>query len=102
MANEKRLIDANVFYHEYKFVKKHIVTGDSEFLQGYAAGLLGAYNAIAQIDTVDAVEVVRCKDCNHYLLPQGFCTHDRHDCQTMSVIQYENDFCSYGERRTDV
>ena len=48
---------------------------------------------------VDAVEVVRCKDCKHYWLPQGFCTHDRHDHQTMAVWQEDNDFCSYGERR---
>ena len=47
----------------------------------------------------DFVEVVRCKDCKHYLLPQGFCNHDRHEYQTMAVPQEDNDFCSYGERK---
>ena len=42
---------------------------------------------------------VRCKDCKYYWMPQGFCTHDRHDYQTMSVPQKEDDFCSYGERK---
>ena len=55
--------------------------------------------SLADVPTVDAVEVVRCKDCKHYLLPQGFCKHDRHDYQTMSVVQEDDDFCSYGERR---
>ena len=50
---------------------------------------------------VDAVEVVRCKDCKYYLFPQGFCKHDRYDYQTMSVWQYGYDFCSYGERSAD-
>ena len=54
---------------------------------------------INRMKPVDAVEVVRCKDCKHYWLPQGFCKHDRHDYQTMSVIQEDDDFCSYGERR---
>ena len=44
------------------------------------------------------VEVVRCKDCKHYWLPQGFCTHNRHDHQTMAVWQEADDFCSYGEK----
>ena len=50
-------------------------------------------------DRENLVEVVRCKDCKHYLKPQGFCKHDRHEYQTMAVPQEENDFCSYGERR---
>lgn len=40
---------------------------------------------------VDAVEVVRCKDCIH--------THD-HDCP-ITWDKTENDYCSYGERKDD-
>ena len=50
--------------------------------------------AVNAIPTVDAVEVVRCKDCKHLFEDNGcplryFKTHR------------EDDFCSYGERKTD-
>ena len=49
--------------------------------------------------TVDAVEVVRCKDCE-FSIPSEYsehalkCTHWMMDCN-------KNGFCSYGERRRD-
>ena len=47
--------------------------------------------------TVDAVEVVRCKDCKHY----RFCLSDvamTNKNQTQTI--YESiDFCSHGERK---
>lgn len=47
-------------------------------------------------EIIDAVPVVRCKDCKHYL------DEDQKGCDlTYSVIK-PNDYCSYGERRTDV
>ena len=53
-------------------------------------------NIINNAPTVDAVEVVRCKDCKKYQLDSifhiGFCDGKR---------RKDNDFCSYGERRTD-
>ena len=41
------------------------------------------------------VEVVRCKDCKK----QG----DDEECPLLSMMQYTepDDFCSYGERKTD-
>ena len=47
---------------------------------------------VEAMPTVDAVEVVRCKDCKHY------------DVSAMRCIPSEDlrdytDFCSYGERR---
>ena len=58
-------------------------------------------NVLAVIDeqpTVDAVEVVRCKDCVYYreedLLCVGVsCVGDSH------ANWYPEDFCSYGERK---
>ena len=54
--------------------------------------------------TVDAVEVVRCRDCQHYI--DGCCyvsnrtnkgLYPRVNIHSRS----ENDYCSYGERRTE-
>jgi hypothetical protein len=46
--------------------------------------------------TVDAVEVVRCKDCKHYNVFRLEC-HNGH----MNGIIGIDGFCSYGERRTN-
>jgi len=40
--------------------------------------------------TIDAVEVVRCKDCKGYL--PAICT-----CKTKQITMGENAFCSFGE-----
>ena len=86
MATEKRLIaEALKKYHDGKFtpgVYEHSIFGK-------AAMLLEA----------DAVEVVRRKDCNHRA--------DKLDCgnylcnRKMIGMVRSNDFCSFGERRTD-
>lgn len=44
---------------------------------------------IEHAPTIDAVEVVRCKDCKHY-------NPDDH-CYLQGAG--ENDYCSYGERK---
>ena len=54
---------------------------------------------IDKVKAVDAVEVVRCKDCKHYWLPQGFCEHERYEYLTQSIWHEDDDFCSYGERK---
>jgi hypothetical protein len=48
--------------------------------------------------TVDAVEVLRCKDCKHF----GYNLENDTLCRAVSGLSdpEENDFCSYGERRT--
>lgn len=74
------------------------------------AGVIGAfdafYDALQDTPTVDAVEVVRCKDCKYYNLsellgPNKFCFRLKHPTENR-VIGYNfapDDFCSYGERR---
>ena len=47
------------------------------------------HEAVRNYPSVDAVEVVRCKDCQCH----GTCTHE----QYLGL----NGFCSYGERKTD-
>ena len=51
--------------------------------------------------TIDAVPVVRCKDCVNYC---GFDHCKNGICDVDSVSKravYPDDFCSYGERRSD-
>lgn len=47
--------------------------------------------------TADVAEVVRCEDCKYY--NRDRCKHERHETHSRAVYQYDDDFCSYGERR---
>lgn len=49
---------------------------------------------VESIPAADVVEVVRCKDCKHYY--HGTCTNDF----ALNLMR-ENDYCSYGERRSE-
>ncbi len=66
----------------------------------------GAYKIIERIKSAaaaDVVEVVRCRDCKHYLIvDETFCMR-RYMCTVNHFSYLENDgdnhFCSYGERK---
>lgn len=47
-------------------------------------------------------EIVRCKDCKHFCPYEG--EEHKGDCDELVGLEscvYEDDFCSYGERRAD-
>jgi len=102
MANEKRLIDAN----EAKRRIIALATGcHSEVLTVDSVIMM-----LNQADTVDAVEVVNCKDCKHWHEETGWCYHHSHfigskgeACHPWESCDWKmldaDDFCSYGERR---
>lgn len=57
-----------------------------EYVKGWEDGVKAQYEA-----TIDAVEVVRCKDCRH---------RDLFSCPlTDNDFQKDDDFCSLGERK---
>ena len=75
-----RLIDVDAFRDFWNKNYRHQYANDNFLF------------ALANFPTVDAVEVVRCRDCKHY--NEGFCVgyHAHHDVMP-------DDFCSYGERK---
>jgi hypothetical protein len=54
---------------------------------------------IRRAPTIDAVPVVRCKDCKHCDPESKHCDHPMGTA--MPVPRKEDDFCSCGERRSD-
>ena len=69
-----------------------------------------AEGILKDVPSVDAVEVVRCKDCKHWQAKpnedeednenNGFATW--YDCdKTCHICGNGNDYCSYGERKDD-
>ena len=85
MANEKRLIDANALLAEYDRV--HIGPPG------------GARKLMEDAPTVDAVEVVRCKDCKHWLKDVAGCTDVVGRCEWANYMVGAVGYCVYGERK---
>lgn len=67
---------------------------------------------VGKIKPVDAAPVVRCKDCKYWHEETGWCDHhswfieeDGEPCHPWESNNWkmltEDDFCSYGERRTN-
>ena len=111
-----RLVDAyelrKLFKEEYKKTKQMIDDGQTH-LDTLAEGYTEAYHLLRfRALTVDAVPVVRCRDCitfeeigkyptNKGGTPFGYCYHWDYE-QGMSPNQVDgNDFCSYGKRKVD-
>ena len=93
MANEKRLIDANVF-------AEHLERMVRRAYPNMFPGLLEAVQYAKDFPTVDAVEVVRCKECEFFKdtwkhdngTVYGYCPH-------LAIEHSENGYCHYGERK---
>lgn len=83
MENNCRLIDANELWH--KTFSCDEVAEVRKFIE--------------QAPTVDAVEVVRCKDCKKWLKVEPSGTNCRY-CAISTRSRLPYDFCSYGERRS--
>ncbi len=94
MATEKRLIDAYAFYKKFVNDTPTITMGEQRYVATWRISDL-----IADSPTVDAVEVVRCKDCKYRMFDitsvEYYCNNEN-SCQ---VEVRDNDFCSYGERK---
>lgn len=56
---------------------------------------------IISAPTIDAVEVVRCKDCKQYKQYSSVFGKSM-ECHLLCVKTKENDYCSYGERIYDL
>ena len=65
-----------------------------KLLSDAAAALEATEKRIAELEAVDVVPVVRCKDCKHY---------DGKWCLLLDMVNSDMGdwFCAYGERRTE-
>ncbi len=108
MATEQRLIDGNDVVDKLK--KHHQFFTDAwggfSCLPEYDRARVDEIsNCIAEVlnsPTVDAVEVVRCKDCKNGYESSGSSTGMRckkWGCYDTDCDCRPEDFCSYGERR---
>lgn len=89
MATEKRLIDA---YKLEALVRRNRASYHNKD---------DVIAAIAGQPSVDAVEVVRCKDCKHWLKDVAGCTDSVGRCEWANYMIGAVGYCVYGERRTE-
>lgn len=64
------------------------------FPSAYCNGWNGLIQIIENAEVVDAVPVIRCRDCINY-------NERRQFCEFSYMKMQENGFCSYGERREE-
>ena len=93
-----RLIDSDALMdvirqHEYRLATKH---GSVD----YGMFTPGIQQAVDEQPTIDAVPVVRCRECNH-CDPENY--HCDHPMGTSAPLRRKpDDFCSYGERKEGI
>ena len=92
MQNEKRLIDADAF------LKDVLTAGIGKTIIEYSESDIGYM--IRKRTTVDAVEVIRCRECKHCDPENHHCDHPMSTSAPLS--RKPDDFCSYGERKEGV
>ena len=89
-----RLIDADKLIAKNNLAPRIAARGNAKPM--ISAVLSSVYFMVMGAPTIDAVEVVRCKDCKHFrrnLENDTYC-----DCVGGLDDPEENDFCSYGEQ----
>ena len=93
MAPEKRLADIDALLEEIDRTIDIMEKRREHF------SLRNLIMCIKNAPTVDAVEVVRCKDCKKWLKVEPSGTNCRY-CAITTRSRLPYDFCSYGERRS--
>ena len=96
MVMKMRLIDADALVSALNNGRLKEQTGRAV---PFNAGVAFALTMVEYAQTIDAVPVVRCKDCMRYE-PLNDCKP--FDCEYSGMYGVtKDDFCSYGERKDD-
>ena len=91
----KRLIDAEILAFDIK-VKRDWLDTSSVVGRGEYIALNKALVMIDEQPTVDAVEVVRCKDCKKYIKDFSLDL-----CSLLHLTKGDDFYCADGERREE-
>ena len=106
-----RLIDADNLLKKYERIDWYSVSKEGQFMRGATTEdnpFIHYYDGediIKNAPTVDAVPVVRCRDCQHWNPSGSKAGNSFSDmeyiggCEFTNYCRRESDFCSYGERK---
>lgn len=84
-------------------IRKHILNMTGMFTDelGFVLSSDAVIGAIETVPTIDAVKVVRCKDCRRWGTGYGGETEKVKVCYYAGYMVGENGYCVYGERKMD-
>lgn len=102
MENKRRLIDADLMALEESEAYMKVQTSGSVSPVTYGINSVvhrKIQELIASAPTVDAVEVVRCKDCDWYREDGSICVNAHCSKSYYGCRVRQDQFCSYGERK---
>ena len=94
-----RLIDADIFTSELDFADADVC---EEFPDSYCEFGLSREKIrelLRDIPTVDAVPVVRCRECKYRGTDDCIFHIKGEPADEELLLKLDNDFCSYGERK---
>lgn len=81
-------------------IKKRLIDANELIKEANVDGVYGYVDAkqIADAPTVDAVEVVRCRECRYRFKNNN---HSKNGCPIIdaNIWMDDDDFCSHGERK---
>ena len=79
-----------------RFINLSKIKEQAELIETLADRVNGDTVRHCEAPTVDAVEVVRCRDCKYH--EDTSITEYEHCCMIGKTVRHD-DFCSYGERK---
>lgn len=91
-----RLIDADAVSAE---IEKLLYPAPNRDSMLYNCGVNDALNVIEDAETVDAVPVIRCKNCRFATKRRDDVESSRHQCVVMNMNVSADEYCYVGERR---
>jgi hypothetical protein len=97
MANEKRLINVTPLIDECDECMR--IEWNKSVYTTWAEAEEDFKNRLMDAPTVDAVEVVRCKDCEYYEIGKDYLPYCNHCDGGIADYPRKDDFCSRGERK---
>ena len=98
---DMRLIDAD----EYDKKLQSIYTQNADVITFFIDGIVEAIELLEEQPTIDAVPVIRCKDCKWFRAPDkkhfhSWCRWEaasrKRNCEK---LVHEDEFCSWAERK---
>lgn len=92
-----RLIDADALMDVIRQHAYLLATKQGSI--GYGMFMLGIQQAVDGQPTIDAIPIVRCRDCKHRGTNECIFHIKGEPADEELLKKLDNDFCSYGERR---
>ena len=94
-----RLIDADALIQDLDELQKDMIFTSHGERMIFDDMIDFAVNRIEDAESIDAVPVVRCKDCKHWIPCQGEELKGHMYCEWAQWLVGENAYCVYGERK---